>query len=121
MTIQTIKTATGETLVILPLEEYEALEDAADATRHAAAIAKLKRGESETLTSKEMKALLAAPKPLAFWRRKRGLTQAALAKRGGISQSYLASLETGRRQGDPALIKRLAQALSLRMEDLVAD
>ena len=121
MTIQTIKTAAGETLVILPLKEYEALEDAADAVRHAAVIAKVKRGESETLTSKEMKALLAAPTPLAFWRRKRGLTQSALAKRALISQSYLASLEVGRRKGDPALIKRLAQALSLRMEDLVPD
>ena len=121
MTIQTIKTAAGETLVILPLEEYEALENAADAARHAAIMAKLERGESETLTPKEVKALLAAPTPLAFWRRKRGLTQAVLAKHAGISQSYLASLETGRRKGDPALIKRLAQALALRMEELVAD
>ena len=121
MTIQTIKTSTGETLVVLPLTEYEALEDAADAARHAMVMAKLKRGESESLTSKEVKALLAAPTPLAFWRRKRGFTQAALAKRALISQSYLASLEAGRRKGDPALIKRLAQALALRMEELVAD
>lgn len=121
MTIQTIKTSAGETLVILPLNEYEALEEAADAARHTTVMAKLRRGESETLTSKEVKALLAAPTPLAFWRRKRGLTQSALAKRASISQSYLASLEAGKRKGDPALVKRLARALALRMEDLVAD
>ncbi|MBV9114164.1 MAG: helix-turn-helix transcriptional regulator [Hyphomicrobiales bacterium] len=121
MTIQTIKTAAGETLVILPLDEYEALEDAVDAARHVTVMAKLARGESEALTSKEVRTLLAAPTPLAFWRRKRGFTQSALAKRAEISQSYLASLEAGKRKGDPALVKRLARALTLRMEDLVAD
>ena len=121
MTVQTIKTAAGETLVVLPLNEYEALEEAADAARHATVMAKLQRGESETLTSKEVRTLLAAATPLAFWRRKRGLTQSALAKRASISQSYLASLEAGKRKGGPTLVKRLARALALRMEDLVAD
>ncbi len=39
MTVQTIKTAAGETLVDLPLNEYEALEEAADAARHATVMA----------------------------------------------------------------------------------
>ncbi len=121
MTIQTIKTAAGETLVILPLNEYEAHEEAADSPRHATEKATLQRGESETLTSKEVRTLLEAPTPLAFWRRKRGLTQSALAKRASISQSYLASLEAGKRKGGPALVKRLARALALRMENLVAE
>ena len=64
---------------------------------------------------------LAAPTPLAFWRKKRGMTQASLGEAVGISQSYVASLETGDRKGDPSLFKRLADALKVKMEDIVAD
>jgi DNA-binding XRE family transcriptional regulator len=121
MKIQTIKTDAGETLVMLPLDQYEALQDAADRAKHAATMAALARGETETLSLEEVKTALDAPTPLAFWRRKRGLTQAALAGRCGISQSYLASLELGKRKGNLALFNRLARALALRMEDLVED
>ena len=62
---------------------------------------------------------LAAPTPLAFWREKRGLTQKDLGTAAGIGQSYVAALEQGARKGDPALFKRLASALRVRMEDIV--
>ena len=65
--------------------------------------------------------MLAAPTPLAFWRRKRGLTQTQLAEHVGISQNYVASLEKGDRKGDPALFKKLATALAVPMENLIAD
>ncbi|MHB8885181.1 MAG: helix-turn-helix domain-containing protein [Methylovirgula sp.] len=117
MTHQTIKTPKGETLVVLPIEEYEALVDAAD---HAKALAALAGGE-ETLTHAEVQALLEAPTPLAFWRKKRDLTQTVLATAAGISQNYVAALEKGDRKGDPALFKKLAAALNVTIEDLVAD
>lgn len=118
---QIIKTPGGESLVILPLAEFEALRDAADAAHHTMAMAALSAGEEERLTPEETSELIEAATPLAFWRRKRGLTQAALGERVGISQSYVAGLEAGDRKGDPLLIKRLAAALGLRMEDLVAE
>jgi DNA-binding XRE family transcriptional regulator len=119
-----LKTPAGEELVLIARADFEALraaaEDAGDATVHAKTMAALARGGQTTLTAEEVKAALAAPTPLAFWRNKRGLTQKALAQRTGVSQSYVADLEAGRRKGDPALFKRLAVALGLRMEDLVA-
>ena len=54
-------------------------------------------------------------------RRTRWLTQKALAARAGISQIDMAELESGKRKGDPALFKRLARALAVRMEDVVED
>jgi DNA-binding XRE family transcriptional regulator len=115
---QTIKTPGGETLVVLPLDEFEALRDAAD---HAKALAALARGEEEKLSAKEAIALAEAPTPIGFWRRKRGMTQVQLAKAVGISQSYLAGLETGARHGDAALVKRLAGVLRLPIEDLISE
>nr|WP_242481619.1 helix-turn-helix transcriptional regulator [Paracraurococcus ruber] len=75
----------------------------------------------ETLSEAELDAYLAAATPLAFWRRHRGLTQAALATAGGISQPYLAQIEAGSRTGDVRLLARLAKALRIRIEDLVQD
>jgi predicted transcriptional regulator len=97
------------------------MRDALDAALHTDTMASVARGEQEMLTAEEVAAALAAPTPLAFWRGKRGLTQKALAKAAGVSQSYVADLEAGRRKGDAALVKRLAKALGLRMGDLVAD
>lgn len=70
----------------------------------------------ELLSEADAEALVAAPSPRAFWRKRRGVTQSALAGAAGISQSDLADLERGRRRGDPALF---ARALGVRMEDLV--
>jgi DNA-binding XRE family transcriptional regulator len=118
---QKITTPQGETLIILPLADYQALLDAADVAGAKAAMGAVARGEIELLTADEAMALVDAPTPLAFWRKKRGLTQAALAAATSISQNYLSGLESGTRKGDPLHFKKLAAALRLRMEDLVAE
>lgn len=107
----------GET-VTLPRQEYEDLVDARD---HAVAMRDVAIGAMEVLTEEELDAYLAAPSPLAFWRGRRGLTQAALAAEAGVSQPYLAQIEAGKRTGDVRLYARLARILRVRMEDLVAE
>lgn len=115
----TITTPGGEKLVLMPLAALNALYDELDAARANSTMAALARGEQELLTTEEVKAALLATTPLAFWRKKRGLTQTALAIAVGITQSYVAALEAGDRKGDPGLFLRLAHALNVRMEDLV--
>jgi DNA-binding XRE family transcriptional regulator len=111
-----ITTPLGEEMVILPAVDYERLvrlaEDATDLAVARAALAEFDEG-GEALTDAEMRKLLAAPTPLAFWRRKRGLTQAALAKQAGITQAYLAQIEAGRRAGHVRVHRRLAEALRI--------
>ena len=121
MTLQTIHTPAGETLVVLPVAEYESLRDELDLLQHQAALSVLSNGNEELLSGDEVRLLASAATPLAFWRRKRGLTQAVLGEKAGIAQSYVAGLEAGDRKGDPALFLRLSKALGVRMEDLVAD
>jgi len=89
-----------------------------DAAAHEATTAAVARGEQEMLAVEET---VAAPTPLAFWRVRRGLTQKQPSQTTGVSQSYIADLEAGRRKGDAALLERLAHTLRLRMEDLVAE
>ena len=97
------------------------MQDLSDTDAHLRTMQSIERGEQEILTAEEVREALSAPTPLAFWRRKRGLTQKTLSQHIGVSQSYVADLEAGRRKGDPALIKRLAKALKVRMEDLVVE
>ena len=119
--VQFIRAPSGERLAVLPEDEYEALLDIRDGLQARAAAEAIARGELETLSSEEVDAFLDAVTPLAFWRGKRKLTQAVLAHRAGISQSYLAGLEKGKRKGDPALFLKLARALNVPMEALVAE
>ncbi len=104
--------------ITLTRADYEDLVDARD---HALAMRDIASGAVETLTGAEVDAYLAAASPLAFWRRHRGLTQAALAARIGIAQSSLAQAETGRRGLKVDTYARLAKVLEIRIEDLLDD
>lgn len=121
MTHTIVTTPGGEELVLLPRAEFEAMRDALDAAEHRGAMARVAAGTLETLSAEEVAAALDEPTPLAFWRRKRGMTQGALATAAGIKQPYLSALEAGERKGDPALFLKLARALGTRMEDLVEE
>jgi DNA-binding XRE family transcriptional regulator len=115
-----IKTPKGGEMVLLSKANFEAMENALDAAVHDRTMAEITAGRQEWLTSEEVDSALAEPTPLAFWRKKRGMTQTALAATVGISKSYLSGLEAGARRGDPALFLRLSRALRVRMEDIVA-
>lgn len=116
MQVQKITTPSGDEMVILPAREFEALVDARD---HAVAMAAHARGEDEGVTEAEMDDYLAAATPMAFWRRKRGLTQTALAVAAGISQADLAQLEAGDRKGGVDTYRALARALNVQIQDLL--
>lgn len=116
MDAQRIKTPEGKDMVMLSAEDFEDLIDGRDA---ALAMAEYRAGRLEALSDAEVDEYLAAKTPLAFWRKKRGLTQADLAGAAGISQAYLAQIERGQRVGDVRLYARLADALRLKIEDLV--
>jgi transcriptional regulator with XRE-family HTH domain len=81
--------------------------------------AALARGETELLTSDEVKALLEAPTPLAFWRRKRKMRQGQLAEASGFAQGYISDIENGRRRGGIKFYRRLVPILGVPLESLL--
>ena len=118
MGIQTLTSPSGEELVVLSRSDYDDLVTSRD---HARAVRAVAEGRMEAIADADMDGYLAAASPLAFWRKRRGLTQSALAGDAGISQAYLSQIETGARVGDVLLYVRLARTLGLRVEDLVDD
>jgi DNA-binding XRE family transcriptional regulator len=104
--------------ITLPIAEYEDIIDARD---HAIAMRDI-AGGTPLLTEEEAAEYLDAPSPLTFWRKHRGLSQAALARVVGISQPYLAQLENGSRTAAPvSLYAALAREMSVRIEDLLSE
>ncbi|HXT05340.1 MAG TPA: helix-turn-helix domain-containing protein [Roseiarcus sp.] len=117
MNAKIIVTPKGERLAILPAEEYEEMRDA---LRHAVVAADYRAGREEGVTQDEMQALLAAPTPLAFWRKKRDLTLAALAEAADVAQREIEVAESGAEAGSSETMAKLAAALKVGVEDLVA-
>lgn len=124
MSTQLITSPKGERLVVLPEAEYQALlEAAADATDVAAARRfeeRLAAGEEELLPAAMVDRIVDGENAIRVWREHRGLTVKALAGKAGIAAAYLSQIETGKRDGTVATLKKLAAALGVRVDDLVA-
>ncbi len=103
-------------MACLRVSEYE---DLCDELAHASAMGEYHAGRDEGLTLEEVDALLAAPTPLAFWRAKRGLTQAALTKAAATTQPRIPDLESGKHGGSLEIMARIAKALGVKVDDLV--
>jgi DNA-binding XRE family transcriptional regulator len=102
--------------VNLTQNEYQDLIDSRD---HAIAMRDVANGYMPLLTEAETMAFAEARSPLTFWRQRAGKTQSALAEAVGISQAYLAQIETNNRVGDVTLYVKLAKVLGVRVEDLL--
>src|SRR6266481_7404909 len=92
--ISFFETPSGDEMAILPKAD---LEDLLDARRHNSAMADYKAGRTAALTAKDMRALLASPSPVKFWRKHAGLTQAELAAAARMAQPQIAAIEAGTR------------------------
>jgi DNA-binding XRE family transcriptional regulator len=103
---------------VVPRSDYEDLVDELAARKVDAALA---AGREELLSAQETAALVAAPVPLAFWRKKRGKTQSGLAGGIGVSQNFLSDLERGKAKGDVTLYAKHARCLDVQIEDLVPE
>lgn len=120
---QIIQTPNGGQMVVLPKSEYEALlsaaEDAEDILVAERGLARIASGQEELISDAEMDEYLGAPTPLAFWRKKRGLTQAALAKTVGVTQAYLSEIESGKKEARVGVLKELSTTLKVSVDELV--
>jgi DNA-binding XRE family transcriptional regulator len=128
---QIVRTEAGETLVVIPLEEYERLkeqagEDAEDALEEefirrivAEKSAAVARGEDVALPEAVWEEIERGPNPIRALRKHRGLTQAELASQAGITQAFLSEIENGRKFGTTETLKSLAKALAVPLSVLV--
>jgi DNA-binding XRE family transcriptional regulator len=118
------KSPKGDEIVILSRDEYDRLiaadADTKDAKTARRVIEQIASGEETVLSEAELDEFLKAKTPLSFWRKKRRMTQADLAKATGIAQGFISEIESGQKPGTPATLKKIAQALNIKIDDLMS-
>jgi DNA-binding XRE family transcriptional regulator len=125
MNVQVIEKEGRPEWAVLPYAEYqrllERLEDLQDALDADRILARVARGEEELVPAEVVERLLQGEPPLRVWREHRGWTQQQLASAAGVTQSMVTMIETGRRKGQADTLKRLAAALRIDLDDLVPE
>ncbi len=123
MNVQIIEKQQQPEYAVIPYEEFLQLvrlaEDAADLDAANRAVLELENGEDETMPFDMVKRLCDGANHVAEWRKHRGLTQAALAGLVDVSQAAIAGIERGKRDPSVALLRKMADALGVDMDDLV--
>ncbi len=105
----------GTDMIVLRAEDYERLltlaEDGEDVVEGLASLARVAAGEGTVPGEVVHMMIVEDLSSLAAWRRYRGLSQAALAARAGLSQVWISRIERGGGYGSRETRKKLASAL----------
>ena len=94
----------------------QSTEDAEDIS----ALIKAAKRNEECLPHEIVKELVNADHPLPVWRKYRGFSQQKLAEISGVTQAYIAQIETRKKEGGVKTLKKLAVTLAISLDDLVA-
>lgn len=108
---------------VVPYNDYQKLlanaEMLVDLVAYDATKRALASGEEELIPAAVVDRLLDGDNPIRVWREFRGLTSAQLANACGVSAAAISQLEAGKRQPSVALLKKLAAALCVVLEQLL--
>ncbi|UHD46894.1 helix-turn-helix transcriptional regulator [Aureimonas altamirensis] len=106
-------------MVTIERTEYERLLNAADDLADIIAYDRAMAEGGESLPSEAVKRMIEGESPLRVYRDLRGLTQAQLSESAGVNRVQIADIEAGRKSGSVDTIRKLADALSVSIDDLV--
>lgn len=121
LSLQSIRTPSGEEMVVLARKDFDALlaaareadEDADDVTIFDERMAALSQGRDAPMPVEISTAVLAGATRLRAIRKWKGLTQTELAERTGLAQGYISDLDTGRKTGTAETMEAIAGALAV--------
>ena len=125
MNVRFKKTDKGE-IAILPRKEYEALvAKAAEADEDFGSARLVARARKEItagaplIPKKFVDRIANGENALRVLRELRDITQLYLSFKTGIGQGYISDLESGRRKGTTAALKKIADAMNVPLDLLV--
>ena len=119
--LQTV-TIAGQPCAIVPLAEYHALREALEDAADDATLLRLRAENAgdEAMPAAFFDRMLDGESPVRVWREFRGLKARELAEASGLSAAYLSDIETSRKPGSARALQRLAEALRVNMDELIA-
>jgi DNA-binding XRE family transcriptional regulator len=123
MSAQIIENNGVSEYAVVPIADYRVLIEKAEMLDDVAAFDKaeatLAAGEDELVPSDIVDSLLDNVNAVKVWREYRGMSQAVLADAAGLSQAYIAQIETGKREGRIDAYRAIASVLEVNIDDLV--
>jgi DNA-binding XRE family transcriptional regulator len=117
-----ITTPSGDRMVVIPLEEYERLVEAAEDATDARDVDEIKRklaaGEEELIPAEVANRIIDGENKIRVWREYRGMSGKDLAEKTGLAAPYISQLENGQREGTIETFKKIAAALRVDIDDI---
>ena len=126
--LTTFLTSAGEELVVITRQDYDHLiasqgfdEDAGTARIIRETDQIVARGEDVPLPEAVWEKLEAGESPIAVIRAWRGITQTQLSQLAGLTQGYISQIEARRKHPTTENLVKIARALSVPTDLLIAD
>ena len=112
-----IEDSHGKKAVILALKDYQKIQNQLEELEDIKSYIQHKEHPEDTLPFELVQDLLDSNNSkVKLFRQYKGLTISELAKKVGITESYLSQIENSRRKGTVDIYKKLANVLDIEME-----
>jgi DNA-binding XRE family transcriptional regulator len=105
--------------VVLPFADWQRIAALIEDGEDNAALSAFRANGEETFPIAVADALIAGVNPIRVYRQYRAMTQQELAEKCGVAVPYLSQIETGKRHPSTDVIKKIADALSVSVDDLI--
>lgn len=105
-------------MVTITREEYDRLREAAEDLADLQAYDRSMAEGGESMPAEVVRRLIDGENPVTVFREYRGLSGAELARRSGVNRIQIHDIESGRKQGSVATLKKLAEALNISLDEL---
>ena len=109
----------GKRFALVPEDVYQRMLDDIDDLYDIRAYDAAKAKPQELIPAIIVDRLIDGENPLRVWREYRGYTGATLAEQVGITAAYLSQLEHGHRLASHLVLRKLATALKVDVDDLI--
>ncbi len=119
MNVQFIENKGQAEYAVIPVEDYHVLLSKAENHDDIIAFDQAISSDEETIPGAVVSRLINGDNKIKVWREYRAMTQAVLAKKTGLAQSYIGQIETNKRIGTVIVIKAIAESLAVDIDDLV--
>ena len=118
--VQIIEKDGKRLFAVIPYDEYERLRDEAELAEDAELARKALERDEERVPIELVDRLIEGENPVRVWREYRGMTQRELAAKAGINTAYLSQIETGKRGGSTKVLRAVAKAPAVDLDDIVS-
>lgn len=103
----------------IALRHKDAAENVRDIVEASIVRGRIERREEETYPAELVAKLVSGENPVRAFRNWRGMSAGELAGYSDISAPYLSEIENGNKAGSIKVMKRIAKALAIDLEELV--